>query len=111
MRKKLRPKRKNYLPTLALIVVLWALLGLMIIYVEPGLIKDILIPGIYLPFFLLFFPASFFTLAIIWSNSRRGFLSAFGLTVFLLLKILGLGNALNLLLIFGILVAVDHYFN
>ena len=104
-------RRKNYWPTLILIVVLWSLIGLMFIYVEPELVKDILIPGAYLPFFLLFFPAVFFPLAIIWGDSRRGLLSAVGLTLFLLLRIFGLGNPLNLLLILGILIAVDRYFN
>ena len=104
-------RRKNYLPTLILIAVLWSLLALLVYFVEPELIKDILVPGLYLPFFLLFFPASLFTLSIIWGNGRRGLLSAVGLSVFLILRIYQLGNSLNLLLIFAILVAVDHYFN
>ena len=94
-----------------LIVVLWALLGLMLYFVEPALVKDILIPGVYLPFFLIFFPASWFTLAIIWGNTRRGLLTAIGLTLFLLLRIFHLGNVLNLVLILGILITVDRYFN
>jgi len=104
-------RRKNYLPTLILIVVLWTLLGLMLYFVEPALVKDILIPGVYLPFFLIFFPAGWFTLSIIWGNSRRGLLTAIGLTVFLLLRIFQFGNVLNLVLILGILIAVDRYFN
>lgn len=107
----MRRRRKNYLPTLALILVLWILIGLLLVYVEPALVKDVLIPGVYLPFFLLFFPASFFTLAVIWGNSRRGLLSAVGLSLFLLLRLFELGNILNLILILGILVAVDRYFN
>ena len=94
-----------------LIVVLWGLLGLMLYFVEPALVKDILIPGVYLPFFLIFFPASWFTLAIIWGNTRRGLLTAIGLTLFLLLRIFHLGNVLNLVLILGILITVDRYFN
>ncbi|MBU2051965.1 hypothetical protein KKH13_02050 [Patescibacteria group bacterium] len=94
-----------------LIVVLWSLLGLMVYFVEPELVRDILIPGFYLPFFLVFFPACWLTLAAIWGNSRRGLLSAVGLSLFLILRIYHLGNVLNLLLIFGILITVDHYFN
>lgn len=107
----MRRRRKNYLPTLLLTAVLWTLLALMLIFVEPELIANILIPGAYLPFFLLFFPAVFFTAALLWGNSRRGLLTAAGLTVFLLLRIFGLGNSLNLVLILGILIAVDRYFN
>jgi len=104
-------RRKNYLPTFILIVILWSLLGLMVYLVEPSLVKDILIPGIYLPFFLLFLPASWLTATIIWGNRRRGWLTAVGLTLFLILRLWGLGNNLNLILILGILIAVDRYFN
>lgn len=106
-----RRRRQNYLPTLVLITVLWALLALMLIRVEPELVRDILIPGIYLPFFALFFPAVLFSAAIIWGSSRRGLLTAAGATVFLLLRLFDLGNSLNLILILGILIAVDRYFN
>ena len=104
-------RRKNYLPTLILIVILWSLLGLMLFFVEPELVKNILLPGLYLPFFLLFFPAGFFSLAVILGNSRRGLLGAIGLTAWLILHLYRLDNGLNLLLILGILMAVDRYFN
>lgn len=107
----MRRRRNHYLPALILILVLWTLLALMLIFVEPELIQNILIPGIYLPFFLLFFPAVFFPAALLWGNSRRGLLTAAGVSVFLLLRVFGLGNSLNLVLILGILVAVDRYFN
>jgi len=101
--------RKNYLPTLILVLVLWGVLGVMMIYVEPELVKDILIPGLYLPFFLLFMPASFFTLALLLANTRRGLISSLGLTSCLILRVYELGNILNLLLITGIVIAVDRY--
>lgn len=107
----MRARRKNYWPTLILIGILWGLAALMIYWVEPELVKNFILPGLYLPFFLIFFPASFFTLAIIWGNSRRGLLSALGLNIFLMLRVFNLGNSLNLVLLFGILIAVDRYFN
>ena len=102
-------RRKNYLPTLLLILILWSLLGLMVYFVEPEMVKDILIPGLYLPFFLLFFPASGLTLGVIFNNSRRGFLLAIGITVYLILKVYQLDNWLNIILISGIVVMVDRY--
>jgi hypothetical protein len=96
---------------MVLIVVLWGVLGLMIYLVDPELVRDVLIPGLYLPFFLLFLAAAFFTLAVIFANSRRGFLVALGLTVFLILRVYQLGNLLNLLLIIGIVVAINRYFS
>ena len=105
----MRKRRKNYLPTLILTIVLWVFLGLLVFEVEPKLVKNILIPGMYLPFFLFFFPASFLTLAIIWGNSKRGFLSAVGLAGILMLRIYKLGNLLNLILLIGVLLAIEKY--
>ena len=102
-------RRKNYLPTLILIAVLWSLIAAIVVYVEPELVRDVIVPGLYLPFFLLFLPASFFTLAVILANTRRGFLVALGLTGYLMLRVYQLGNVLNLLLIAGIVIAVDRY--
>ncbi|MFH0942754.1 MAG: hypothetical protein V1810_01130 [Candidatus Beckwithbacteria bacterium] len=103
-------RRKNYLPALMTMVILWGLLGALIIWVEPKLIKDILIDGLYLPFFMLFFPAIFLTLAVILGDSRRGLLISLGLTGALILRVYRLENWLNLILIAGIVVAVDRYF-
>jgi len=103
-------RRKNFFPTLILIFFFWTTLGLMVCFIEPETIKNILIPGLYLPFFLNLFLALFFTLAIIFINSKRGFLIALGITVFLILRLLTLGNILNAILITGLVFALDYYF-
>lgn len=41
------------LPKLISLIFLWGAVAFVVVYVEPGLLKDILIPGSYLPFFLL----------------------------------------------------------
>ena len=105
----MKKRRKNYFPTLVLILLLWSLLGLMLVYVEPELVKDVLVPGLYLPFFLLFFPASFFSLALLLANTRRGLIASLGLSVYLVFRIYQLGNLLSLLLIVGIVIAVTRY--
>ncbi len=105
----MRKQRKNYLPTVILIIVLWGLLGVLITQVEPELVKNILIPGLYLPFFLLLLPTSFLTLAILLANTKRGLLIALGLNAFLILRGFELGNFLNLILIVGIVIAMDRY--
>lgn len=102
-------RRKNYLPSLVLILVLWGLLGGLIFWVEPELVKDIIMPGLYLPFFVLFLPASFFTLALVLNHTRRGLIMAVGLSLYLSLRIYEMANILNILLIFGIAIAVDRY--
>ncbi len=101
-------KRKNYLPTLILSLILWGLLAAMIVWVDPQLVKDILIPGAYLPFFLVFLPASILSLALIFGNTARGLLVAAGLNVFLLLRVFEFGSWLNLVLIAGIVIAIDR---
>jgi len=102
-------RRKNYLPTLVTMVILWGLLGGLVYWVEPKLVKDILIEGLYLPFFLLFLPAIFLTLAVILGNTKRGLLISLGLTGMLILKVYEIENWLNFILVAGIVVAVDRY--
>jgi len=88
---------------------LWGLLGALIYWVEPELIKDIVIPGLYLPFFLLFFPASLLTLALLLNNSRKGLLISLGITIGLILRVYRLDNWLNYILILGLMLAIDRY--
>jgi hypothetical protein len=106
----MRVRRKNFLPTFVLILILWSVFTAMIILVDPQILKDVLLPGSYFPFFAIFFPASFLTLALLLANSLRGLLVATGITVFLLLRIFQLGNLLNLMLIIGLVVALDRFF-
>lgn len=103
-------RRKNFFPTLILIFFLWTTLGLMINFIEPELIKDILIPNFYFPFFVNLFLALFFTLAIIFANSRRGFLISLGIVLFLILRLYGLGNLLNAILIGASVFTLEYYF-
>lgn len=101
--------RKNHLPTLILTLILWLLLGLLMVFVEPELVKDIFIPGLYLPFFIIFFPACWLTLTTIFGNSRRGLILGLGINTLLILKVYELSNWLNLILVLGIAVSVDRY--
>ena len=81
----------------------------MLYFVEPEMVKDLLVPGLYLPFFILFLPASALTLAVILGNSRRGFILALGISALLILKVYRLDNWLNFFLVGGIVVTVDRY--
>ena len=103
-------RRKNFFPTLILIFFFWTTFGLMIFFVEPELIKDILIPGLYLPFFINLFLALFFTLAVIFVNSRKGFLISLSVISFLILRLFGLGNILNAVLILSFIFTLEYYF-
>jgi len=103
-------KRKNFFPTLILIIFLWALFAFQIFFVEPNMIKNILLPNTFLPFFISLFLALFFTLAVIFANSRRGLISALAIIFLLILRIHNLGNILNAALLFAVAFTIDYYF-
>jgi hypothetical protein len=102
-RKKKTRLRKNFFPTLLVIVTLWSLLGLIIIFTSPYTVGSLIL------FFIILFAAVLFTFSLVFANTRRGFLIALGIIVFLILRYFGIGNILNLLLIVGALISVDFY--
>lgn len=108
MRREARLKevklRKNFLPTLLVAILLWLGVVSIIYFVEPDTF------GIFTVFFFLVFLALLFTLSLLFAHTRRGALIAVGLTLFLILRYLGIGNILNFLLILGIAVTVELYF-
>ena len=89
-------------------MVLWLVLGLMIYSVDPILVKDIIVPGLYLPFWLIFFPAGWLTLALLFGNTKRAFIITVGLIAIMILRIYDLGNVLNIILVAGITIAIDR---
>jgi predicted ABC-type exoprotein transport system permease subunit len=97
-------KRKNFLPTLLVTVLLWILLGGLIYFVDPGTF------GVIYLFFLLIFACFLFTFSLIFANSRRGMVATIASTLFLILFYLGVGNILNLILIVAIAVCIELYF-
>jgi uncharacterized membrane protein YbhN (UPF0104 family) len=109
MRKDIRKeqirKRKNFFPTLLLTILLWVLAGGMIYLVEPDSFGAIPI------FFILVFLALLFTASTIFANTRRGLITALGLTIFLFLRYLGVGNIINFLLIAGLGLTIEIYFS
>jgi len=103
-------RRKNFFSTLIFILFLWSIFGLIIFFVEPSMVKDFLWPNSYLPFFINLFLALFLTLAIVFANSRRGFLTSLGVIIFLILRLQQLGNILNAILITASLFSLEYYF-
>ena len=96
-------KRKNFLPTLLITILLWLLLGGLVYFVDPGSFSAI--PA----FFVLFFTVLLFTFSLLFADSRRGLISSISLTLFCLLAYLGVGNILNLILIVAIAVCIEIY--
>jgi len=105
-----RRRRKNFLLTFILIVIFWAIFSFIIFFIEPEQVKNFIIPGAYLPFFVNLFLALFFTLSIIFNNTSRGFLVSIGIILFLILRLHDLGNLLNVFLIVGLILALEFLF-
>lgn len=104
---KLRQKkvklRKNFFPTLILIILFWVLGGLIVYFVDPAT------SGIVPIFLLTIFLALLFTTSTVFANTRRGLITASALTFFLILSYLGIGNIINFLLILGIAITLELY--
>src|SRR3989344_8660532 len=108
MHKKLRKqqvlKRKNFLPTLLITVLLWSLGGGLIYFVDPDTFLAIPL------FFVIIFLAILFTSSLVFANSRRGFITSISLCFYVVLMYLGVGNILNLILLVAIAVTIELYF-
>lgn len=86
-------------------IVLWGIWGGLIYFISPDTFGA-------LPLFLVFsFLAFLFTFSLLFADSGRGFIVSLGLTVFLILRYLGIGNIINLLLITGLIVTAELYFD
>ena len=102
-RKKQVLQRKSFLPTLVVVVILSLSLAGLIYFVDPATFGA---AGI---FFLLIFIILLLSFSVILGNTRRGILVASSLTIFLLLRYLGVGNLLNFILIVCIALAFEIY--
>jgi hypothetical protein len=98
-------KRKNFLPTLLLTIVLWGLLAGLIYFVDPKTF------GVVSVFFILVFFCLLFTFSLIFANSRRGMMAGVAVTFFLFLTYFGIGNILNAILIIAIALCIELYFS
>jgi hypothetical protein len=104
-RKGRQRKRKNFLPTLIITVTLWLTTLALIFFVTPTNYAAIPL------FFVLLFFALLFTFSLILANARRGLIASTGITFFLLLRYLGVGHIVNLLLIVAVVITVEYYFS
>ncbi len=102
LRKKIILKRKNFLPTLIIIFILATLLFALVYFTQPSGILVIL-------FFILLFALLLFTFSLIFGNSRQGFITSTVLVIFMVLKVLGVGNILNFILLFGLGIIAEIY--
>jgi len=101
--KRAKVRRKNFLPTLILAILLWCVWFWFIFSFPPA--NNFLL----LTFYSLLFLATFLTAALIFANSRRGFFISLFLTIFLLFRYYEIANPLNLTLLIGIFISLEVY--
>ncbi len=96
MSKKLKSKikrRKNFFPPLLLGIIFWGAWGWLVYAYPPD--NNLLI---FLFYFLLFL-AAFFTLALVFANTKMGLLTAIWFIFILVFRYFKIGNVLNLSLL------------
>lgn len=108
--KRDRNPKKRYGLLVAVLALNWLLVAWIVWKVDPESIKNIIIPGVYLPMLFLIFTGLFFLLSILLLSAKMALRWSVGITFFLLLRFLELGTLINGLLILGILVAVEFHF-
>jgi len=86
-------RRKNFLPALILTLLFWGGLGWLVYTFPPESF------WLIISFYLLLFVAVFFTTALSFGNSKIGFMAAWWVLLFLLLRYFKIGNLLNLSLL------------
>lgn len=87
------------------LLTLWGAVASVIVFVEPELLKDIFLPGVYLPFWMLIGFALWYTLAIVCRSIVKGLVVTATVLGGLILSMLGLmhwGLAAVLILTLGI---------
>ena len=102
-------KKKRYGWLLFFTVINWLVIAYVIFSVDPETIKDYIFPGSYLPMVLLMAGGIFWVLSILFLSAVRALRWTIGITVFLLLRLLGLGTVMNGVLILGLLVSWEVY--
>lgn len=103
IRKEMILRRKNFLPSLIIIIVLFVSLVSIVYFTDPASqIFVILFFTNLFAFLILFF-------SLILGNSRRGLIIAICITLFVILKMLGIGNVLNAILIASLGIIAEIY--
>ena len=93
------------LPKIISLLVLWGTVAATVIYIDPRLLKDVVLPGTYLPFFGLLLLVLWYTLAILVHSVTKSLLltiTIIGGLVLSTLKLMSWGIAILLGLTLGI---------
>lgn len=100
-------KNNNFHPSILFALLFWLVFFYLIIFVDPLVVRDFPFQNMYFPFFFCLFMGAFLSLQLILSHARRGFITAFGLVLFLYLRLFGLGHVLNLILLSSFIITLE----
>jgi hypothetical protein len=104
-----RNQSKRYGLLMAILVANWAAIAWIVFKVNPESLRDMIFPNSYFPMIVLLFSGLFFLLSILFLSARRALRWSLGMVFFVTLRIHGLGNLLNGILILGILLVIEYY--
>lgn len=105
LRKKTVVRRKNFLGLFVLTGFLWFSIFIIVYFVDPQY------PWAIPLMLLTLLSALFVTCTAIFENKRRGALISIAIVLFLLLRIIGIGNVLNFILIMAIAITIEIYYS
>lgn len=94
---------------LLMMVFFWSVLIFIFVYVEPILVKDMFIPGLYTPVLVMIFGAIMSTLQLFWANTKRSLMIATLIVLGLTFKIMDIANSLNIFALIGLGIAVEYF--
>jgi len=106
--KKTQTKRSWFIALITLI--LWGVFAFIILFIDPQLIKDVILPGFYLPFFFILFFALTFSFYLLLLHTRRAVFISLAITFYLFLRLYHLGSIINVLLFIAMLSSAEFYF-
>jgi hypothetical protein len=77
--------------------------------VDPEVVADVLIRNAYIPFFVLLWLWLACMVQSLFLRWQRSWLWASGVTVFAVLRLIGLGHVVNALLVVSLIMVVEYY--
>ncbi len=104
-----RNNKKRHGLLIVFLVLNWLAVAWVVWNVDPENIKNIIIPGIYLPMLILVFGALFWLFSILFLSAKMALRWASGVCLFVLLRFLDMGTVLNGFLILGLLISYEVY--
>jgi hypothetical protein len=106
-----RREGRNYMPVVVLNFLWWALLGLLVVFVDPVVVADFPVVNSYGAFFLLLFLALWFSLSLILDNRRRGLLVALVVVVLGYMRVWDIFSVVSAVFLILTVVMFELYFS